>query len=156
MYKLSLCILMSVVLFGVISANADTRIEVMDDFCHVPWDAANTDNESFISGCGGVVRTFGALANGFARVVYEEIPVRILPPDSNPEDIDQYPGGNAATVVTDENSGDICVLVDSNNEIYVSQSWTARTRAWRGPNRYLGRVEYYIECWNAVQQQQQQ
>lgn len=131
-------------------AFADARIEVTDNFCHAPYDAANADNENYLPGCDGVlyVHANGGRSHGQARVHRESISYGFLPiayedmPDSGVFNF-RLDGDESATP---------CTMVDSNGTNYVTNNWSVRINVTRMPSIWRASVDYIIECWGGVAQ----
>jgi len=123
---------------------ADPRIEVTDNFCHVPFDATNDDNESFLADCGGVVTVENGVADGYATLRKENVPLRALP-------VRPATGESSAEIRL--NGADIdftCTLVDSNGTQYQTGEWAVWTLAVQGNHPAMGTATYEVFCFNAA------
>lgn len=125
-------------------ALADPRIEVTDNFCHVPFDPADDDNESFLADCGGVVTVENQVANGFAIVQKTHIPLRALP-------VRPGEGETKAEIrLSGDDTGFTCTLVDSNGTNYQTTQWSVWTQAIQSSHPAMGDALYEVFCFNAA------
>lgn len=123
---------------------ADPRIEVVGNFCHVPFDPADDDNESFLADCGGVVTVENQVADGFAVVQKTHIPLRALP-------IRPGEGETKAEIrLSGDDAGFTCTLVDSNGVNYQTTQWSVWTLAVQSPHPAMGDATYEVFCFNAA------
>ena len=143
-------IAISVLLMSVVcSVYADARIESRDNFCHVPRNEANVDDESFVAGCDGDLSVTGN------RVKGESIVTRIRHGYMFPEDMlpgEDTPGGVKSTIVIGQNTGTNCVMVDTNNTEYQGGSWVAEHRIERTKKAGEFLVTYRLSCFGGIAQ----
>lgn len=130
-------------LIGMVSA--DPRIEVNDNFCHVPYDEQNDDNESFLAGCNGRVTVTNGVADGIGVVKESWVPVASVPVEIN----EKKRSGEVR--LSGPTTPFTCVLVDSNGTQYETAVWSVRTFVRRHRKSSIGRATYEIFCWDAVQ-----
>lgn len=130
--------------------SADARIETADNFCHVPYDVNNADNENYLSDCGSVLHVFanGARAHGQARATRENVTYSLTPFDE--EDLPSY--GTASFTLNGDELATPCTMVDSNGTNYVTNNWSIRIGVTRTATISRADVLYIVECWGGVAQ----
>ena len=130
--------LMVLVLFSSV-VQADQRFETVGGFCHFVLNPENDDNEVFFANCqNSIVQNNDGTGRGSTIIEVK------------------YPFGSApiekTLILTGEETGIPCVMVDSNGTTYSTLDWTSKYqyRPPRGKNRST--VIYEMICSNGQQQ----
>ena len=150
----------SMFFFNAITASADPRMEINDNFCHCILDPIDTDNEVFIAACKPSITVAknleknieadqnmeteknleneiycdGYSANGFARATRRA-----------PEVAAPLPAGGER-ILTSDDSETPCVMVDSNGREYRSRNWVSSIKVSRANKKGLVWVVYELVC----------
>ncbi len=150
----------SMFFFNAITALADPRMEINDNFCHCILDPIDTDNEVFIAACNSsitVAKTVekkietdqnmqteedleneiycdGYSANGSARVA-RKAPEVAAPLAAGEE-----------RILTSDDSETACVMVDSNGREYRSRNWVSSIKVSRANKKGVVWVVYELIC----------
>lgn len=154
--------------------NADPRIETRDGFCHFQIDPNDPNDEEFASACQNGIHTYsnGHMADGDAiwikrynrgrtpigiasLVKLEQVAHNTLLGDTGEAGefilapCFQLTRGKPCNIkrvrLTGETSNSLCVLVNSNNQQYTTEFWTAEYDLYDD-----GTVKYTLECRNAT------
>ncbi len=124
------------------TVSADHRMETVGEFCHIPVDAVDTNNEKFIGGCENHITPVNGVATGYASGVMEHVYWQAAIAT-----LDIAAVSNAWNAQKDYvlrvpcEQGNVCNMVDSNGTTYrTSECWSQLTlppmRAWYTDVRY--------------------
>jgi hypothetical protein len=155
--------LFTAILFIVaLTASADPRMEITDNFCHSILDPIDTDNEVFIAQCQAVITVGKKTENDNGP---QEIPET---GETNEDKIycDGYtakgyfkvhrkiselaapiPAGQKI-IFTSDDSETACYMVESNGREYRSRDWVSSIRVSRPNKRGMVWVVYELICLN--------
>ncbi len=132
-----------------LGANADPRLEVKGNFCHVLHDNVNSHNETFVADCAAFIAAEeeGKVANGYSRVVKRYVPVDVL----NYVDV---VGPEPITIEVCEREDQCalpfpsqhCTMVDSNNTKYASDDWSTKIVVIPTDDLAFATLIYEIKC----------
>lgn len=129
-----------IMLFLASQAIADQRFETVGGFCHFitpeGFQTGNDDNEVFFANCLNYIRQKSdGTGEGTTKVT------ATAPKNANVIDLVSYSTSGAQT-------GEDCVMVDSNGTTYVTQDWNSEYKVMG----HSGKIEYSLACRNAAQQ----
>lgn len=131
---------------------ADARFVEAPAECHFPYDNGNVNNEFKLSSCTGVLKTYGGMADAFARVTHTDLPRGSFIIDGQDVwDVDTYPGGSVRIQTTGADSGTDCTVISADGTKYAALEWTADITITRGVNRPSIDVYYKLSCTRGVQ-----